>query len=96
VTVYNGTLGWNGAAQNFAVDFDAATTQVQLQNLSAAPLAFVWGPRIVACNNELTVLAFQTVFFTVQDAARGGSALPTGVSVFISGSYAQSFAIEVD
>jgi hypothetical protein len=54
------------------------------------------GPRIVACNNELTVLAFQTVFFTVQDAARGGLALPTGGGCTVTGTYAQSFAIEVD
>jgi hypothetical protein len=34
-------MEWRGA--KFAVDFSAATTQVQLQNLSDTPLAFVWG-----------------------------------------------------
>jgi hypothetical protein len=89
VTTYNGTLGWNGAAQYFAVDFDAPKTEVQLQNLSGAPLVFNWFVQAMTC------LPFATIYFSTQDAARGGLTMPTGGGVVVTGTYSQSFAIEV-
>ena len=91
MTTYTGSLtSFNGAAQYFAVDFDAATTQVQLQNLSGAPLTFSWFVQALTC------LPFATIYFSTQDAARGGLTMPTGGGVVVTGTYPQSFSVLVD
>lgn len=94
MTTYSEALASTGE-NYYAVDFDAATTQVTMQNTTKAPLTFRWGGCFDGHIREITVNPKQTVYFSTVDAARGGLAMPTGGGITVIGNEGQAFEIDV-